>query len=883
MRLGHVNYEKLDRMMNKGLVNGLPKFQVQSGLVCAGCQYGKAHQLPYKPATVHSKGPLDLVHTDVFGPVNKKSIGGMVYMIEFIDDYSKFVWVYFMQSKSEALAKFKEFRLVAERETGRKVKVLRSDNGGEYMSREFNDFLNDCQIGRQLTCPYTPQQNGVSERKNRHLAEVSGSLMHSKNVPGQFWAEAMQTAAYVTNRLPQQGLNFLTPYEKLYKVKPTVSHFRVFGCVCYVFVPNNLRHKLEKKAIRCIFVGYDNQRKGWKCCDPNTGKCYVSRNVVFDETSSWWSAEQKILPDSQPLQDELQASKVDLRFEVTTPDEEHDESVQHQEGGGVEELPFEESGLRRSTRIRRQNPRYANVAISEETLREPESFEEASKHHGWMLAMESEVAALISNQTWELVPLPVDVKPITCKWVYKIKRKTDGTVERLKARLVARGFTQQFGFDYEDTFSPVAKITTVRMILALAVNQDWKLYQMDVHNAFLYGELDHVIHMEQPIGFVNSEHPKIVCKLKKAIYGLKQSPRAWYGKISEFLEHNGFASTSADASLFVKVLGSKVAIVLVYVDDLIITGDHVEVITQLKENLKTRFKMKDLGLLRHFLGLEVNYKKNGLLLHQSQYVKDLIQRFRMENSKAAATPFEPSLRLCPDEGKEAEDVTEYRQMIGSLIYLTLTRPDISFAVGVLSIFMQAPRKPHVFAARRILRYLNATTGVGIKFTKTVSPELVGFCDSDYAGDLSMRRSTTGYVFMYGMSPISWSSKLQPTVSLSTAEAEYRAAAMAAQELVWLIQLLKDTGQRVVQPVKLCSDNRSAIQLAENPTFHARTKHIEVHYHFVREKVLTGDIALEYVDTNDQVADMLTKGLPVHKLKKFCKFLGLKSDDVEGEC
>nr|CAD1829790.1 unnamed protein product [Ananas comosus var. bracteatus] len=230
----------------------------------------------------------------------------MCYMVTFIDDFSRYVWVYFIKEKSEVLQKFKEFKEKVEGQTGYKIRCMRTDNGGEYTSAEFSAYLRECKIRRQLTCPRTPQQNGIAERKNRHLAETCRSMLHAKNVQGRFWAECMRTAAHVINRLLQPKLGFISPYQVLWKIKPTVSHFRVFGCVCYVFVPDHLRSKFDKKAIRCIFVGYDSERKGWRCCDPTTGRCYTSRNVVFDEASSWWSSQEVILPDSEEIEIKLQ-------------------------------------------------------------------------------------------------------------------------------------------------------------------------------------------------------------------------------------------------------------------------------------------------------------------------------------------------------------------------------------------------------------------------------------------------------------------------------------------------------------------------------------------------------------------------------------------------
>ncbi|KAM1753555.1 hypothetical protein ACFX12_006125 [Malus domestica] len=306
LRLGHVSYSKLSVMVKKSMLKGFPQLDVRTDTVYAGCQYGKAHQLPYEESKFKEKEPLELVHSDVFGPVKQPSIGGMRYMVTFIDDFSRYVWVFFMKDKSDTFSKFKEFRESAEGEVGKKIRCLHTDNGGEYSSSEFSQYLRGCRIRHQYTCANTPQQNGVVERKNRHLAEVCRSMLHAKNVPGRFWAEAMRIAAFVINRLPQPRLGFVSPFEKLWNMKPTVSYFRVFGCVCYVFVPNHLRSKFDKKVVRCIFVGYDSQRKGWKCCDPTSGRCYTLRDMVFDEASSWWSSEKKVLPDSREFGEKLQ-------------------------------------------------------------------------------------------------------------------------------------------------------------------------------------------------------------------------------------------------------------------------------------------------------------------------------------------------------------------------------------------------------------------------------------------------------------------------------------------------------------------------------------------------------------------------------------------------
>lgn len=328
----------------------------------------------------------------------------------------------------------------------------------------------------------------------------------------------------------------------------------------------------------------------------------------------------------------------------------------------------------------------------------------------------------------------------------QIKEEHEWLNLKIQSAFSGTWVSQQYGLDYEETFSPVAKITTVRVLLAIAANKSWRLLQMDVKNAFLYGELDHDIYVTQPAGFEDKENPEYVCKLRKALYGLKQAPRAWYGKITEFLVFCGYKMTNSDSSLFVKRVGLKLAVVLVYVDDLIITGDAHEEMQQIKQNLSVRFYMKELGYLRHFLGLQVEQMKDGILLHQGKYAADLLKRFGMMFCKPVNTALEPNTKLSAYEGEAIEDAAMYRRLVGSLIYLTLTRPDISCAVGVVSRFMQSPKKPHVEAAKRILRYIKGTIGFGVWYEREAELKLKGFCDADYSGDCDTRRSTSGFFF-----------------------------------------------------------------------------------------------------------------------------------------
>ena len=379
-----------------------------------------------------------------------------------------------------------------------------------------------------------------------------------------------------------------------------------------------------------------------------------------------------------------------------------------------------------------------------------------------------------------------------------------------------------------------------------------------------------------PQGYEDERHPHYVCKLKKALYGLKQAPRAWHARIVSYLVSIGFYMADADHSLYVRKNEHGIVIICIYVDDLIVGGDNEDEIAHVKTLMKQEFDMKDLGELRYFLGIEIVRTKEGIWLSQRQYALDMLSKYGMADCKPISMPLDQNLKLRADAGQVLEDVTMYRKIVGSLIYLTISRPDLSYTVGLESQFMQLPRKPHLDAVRRTLRYVSATLDYALFYEAGTELELFGYTDADWAGSMTDRRSTSGFMFSLGSAAITWSSKKQPTVALSSTEAEYRGgAAVAACEVAWLEMLLADLGIHVQVPVVIYCDNLSSIQLARNPMFHARTKHIEVHYHFIRERVLDGDIDLTYVRTDEQVADIFTKPLGAEKLWRFRAMLGVQ--------
>lgn len=496
-----------------------------------------------------------------------------------------------------------------------------------------------------------------------------------------------------------------------------------------------------------------------------------------------------------------------------------------------------------------------NVCID----REPTSYEEAVIDPAWQLAMTQEFDALHSNYTWDLVPLPPGKKAIGCKWVYKVKHKADGSIERLKARLVVKGYTQQAGIDYTETFSPVVKMTTVRALLITAVKQGWTMYQLDINNAFLHGDLHEEVYMEIPPGLA-VQSPNLVCKLNKSLYGLKQASRQWYAKLTEALCSRGYAHSMYDYSLFYKKKANSAVYVAVYVDDIVLTGTDADEIADLKVYLNNKFKIKDLGLLHYFLGMEVLHTDQGIIVSQRKFVLDLLKEYDCLHLSSLSSPLDPNIKLRAKEGPILSNSTYYRKLVGKLNFLTNTRLDIAFSVQHLSQFMQDPREPHLQAAFHLLRYLKSDPTLGLFLSKDADFSMKGYCDSDWASCPDSRKSVSGFIVLLGGSPISWKSKKQETISLSSAEAEYRSLRKVVGELVWLSRLLTELGVPYPKPISVFCDSQSALHIAKNPVFHERTKHIEVDCHFVRHVLQQGLISLHHIATQDQLADILTKAL-----------------------
>ncbi|CAH9142456.1 unnamed protein product [Cuscuta epithymum] len=870
-RMGHPS----DRVLKLLPVIASSSSQKRLNKACEVCPQAKQVRDSFPASNNKASRILELIHCDLWGPYKTPSTCDAVYFLTLVDDFSRAVWVYLLRDKKEVHQYFLSFIAMVEKQFSLSVKIVRSDNGTEFKCMQ--PYFDTHGILFQTSCVHTPQQNGRVERKHRHILNVARALMFQASLPITLWGECVLTTVHLINRTPSGVLGGKTPYELLHGVPPNFSHLRVFGCLCFAHNAYSRGNKFSPRSRRGVFVGYPHGKKGWKIFDWHTGEIFVSRDVIFHEDDFPFSTPMHepqvvLAPDSTTT-----PMVVDPDPVVVTPAAAEPPPTAPTNATTVPAQSETES-LGRGLRSRRPSillrdfvthhvqklspsPSATSSVSSSAILagHEPRSFKEAMTDVGWRQAMQSEIQALENNHTWVMEPLPPGKKALGCKWVYKIKYHSDGTVERLKARLVVFGNHQQEGIDYTETFAPVAKMVTVRMFLAVAVAKNWELHQLDVHNAFLHGDLDEEVYMKPPPGFLSSR-PGQVCRLKKSLYGLRQAPRCWFAKLTASLKQYGFRQSYSDYSLFTMHQGSAQLYVLIYVDDLIIEGNDCGAISRFKSYLHKCFHMKDLGILKYFLGIEVARSTDGLFLCQRKYTLDIISEAGLLGAKPVAFPIEQNHGLALSQSALLADPESYRRLVGRLIYLSFTRPDLAYVVHILSQFMQAPRQDHWMAALRVVRYLKGSPGQGILFSSICDLTLTGWCDSDWASCPLTRRSLTGWIIFLGYSPISWKTKKQHIVSRSSTEAEYRSMADTTAELKWAKGLLLSLGIDHSSSMSLFCDSRSALHIAHNPVFHERTKHIEVDCHYVRDAIQNGLLVARHVSTTDQLAGIFTKAL-----------------------
>ncbi|GAU23238.1 hypothetical protein TSUD_172660 [Trifolium subterraneum] len=734
---------------------------------------------------------------------------------------------------------------------------------------EFKEFCEVNGIKRQLTAAYTPRQNGIAERKNRTIMEMIRCMLACKSVPKAFWHEAVNWAIYVLNRSPTTAIQDMIPEEVWSSTKPSVKHFKKIGYIAYAHVPDAQRRKLDDKSVKCVLFGISEESKAYSLYNPITKRIIISRDVKFVEKDKWeWDGKSEKLVEQVISDEESDKNNEEHGIEVADTDEEvHSQASTPPNAQGIDHIGTSTSNLNNQGRTRKPPFWHSDydTTIAEDELvdedsmnfmtfgpcasEDPSSFEEAVKSSTWRSAMNKEIEAIEKNKTWQLTDLPQGAKVIG-----------------------------RYGTDYKEVIAPVARWDTIRSLLAISASRGWNVYQLDVKSAFLHGELKETVYVEQPAGYVKSRKKDKVYKLHKALYGLKQAPRAWYNKIEAYFIKEGFVKCPHEHTLFVKREGKNWLIISLYVDDIIFTGNDNQLLKQFKESMMTTFDMTDLGKMRHFLGIGVIQNEPGIFICQKRYAKEILERFNMDKSNEVCSPSVTGTKLSKHHKGEEVNPTQFKQIVGSLMYLTATRPDIMFAVNLIARrFMEHPVESHMMAAKRVLRYIRGTLELGIMYKKEKQEaRFLAYSDSDYGGDLEDRKSTSGYVFKIGSGAVSWSSKKQPVVTPSSTKAEFIFAAYCACQGIWLQRILLNMGFKLNKCLTVFCDNNSTIKLSKNPVLHGRSKHIDIRFHFLRNFCCDGRVELIHCASHDQVVDIMTKALKLDAFEKLRNLLGVES-------
>ncbi|GJZ70371.1 putative ribonuclease H-like domain-containing protein [Tanacetum coccineum] len=906
-RLNHLNFGTINDLARKDLVRGLPRLKFEKDHLCSACQLGKSKKHTHKPKTENTNlEVLNTLHMDLCGPMRVQTINGKKYILVIVDDYSRFTWVKFLRSKDETPAAVIKFLKQIQVSLNKTVRFIRIDNGTKFVNKTLYDHYEKVGIFHQKTVPRTPRQNGVVEKRNRTLVEAAQTMLIFSKAPMFLWAEAVATACYTQN---------------------------LFGVLCYPTNNNEDLGKLQPTADIGIFVGYAPNRKGYRIYNKQTRQIMETIHVTFDELTEHMAPIQSspgpapnlltpgpislgLVPNPalaipyvpptkkelkmlfQPMFDEYfnpsgvrqdpipnavqdpvipTGPSVSIAIDLDAPSgshtssplDHHSSSVHHgvagkqyaevnpfaaadpepfvnvfapdynSEASSSGEITIPESNQStlphehiwkwtdshpldniignpsRPVSTRKQLATDALWCFYNSVLSkvEPKNFTSAVTEDCWFQAMQEEIHEFDRLDVWELVPPPDSAMIIALKWIYKVKLDEYGDVLKNKARLVAKGFRQEEGLDFEESFAPVARLEAIRIFIANAASKNMTVYQMDVKTAFLNGELKEEVYVHQPEGFVDPERPHHVYRLKKALYGLKQAPRAWYDTLSKFLLAQGFSKGVVDPTL-------------------------------------------------------------GIFINQSKYANEILKKFDLHKSDPVDTPMVERTKLDEDLSGTPVDQTKYRSMIGSLMYLTASRPDLVFAVCMCARYQSRPTKKHLEAVKRVFRYLQGSINMGLWYPKDTAMALTAYADADHAGCQDTRRSTSGSAQFLGDKLVSWSSKKQTSTSISSTEAEYIAMSGCCAQILWMRSQLSDYGFAYNRIPMYC-DNKSAIALCCNNVQHSRSKHIDIRHHFIREQVEKGVVELYFVRTEYQLADIFTKALPRERFEFILPRLGMK--------
>jgi len=857
-KLVHISKDDIRKMSKNKIVSGLEIVRVARDPDCEDCALNKCQRTnhPERKSPKADK-PGQILHMDTVGPISVPSLNKSRYFVLCKDEFSHYRLVEFVSSKTEIPIRVKMLITKSNLETNNKLLQLCTDNGSEFVNNELENYLAKLGVYHRKSAPYTPQQNGFVEREVRTVTEAARTILAKSKLPTKLWAESVNTVVYTLNRCINSVLNSITPFELWFGRKPDVGNLLTFGQELVVLDPKT-KTKWDSRGLKCIFVGYTDNYNTYRVYLPSIDRITISSDVKkFRSPKIIEISDKPIITEindesnekinQENYSDIAEKSTTSIEVNVTN-NKTHPEVLKT---SNAREFP-----LRSGQQIRikpNESDEHTVLLTTIEADQDPSSYKEAMSrpdHEKWKEAMECEMLALAKNGTWVLVDRPKDKNIVSNRWVLRIKRNPDGSIDRYRARLVARGFSQVYGVDYNDTYAPVVNTSAVRMLFAFSTIMNLQIEQFDVKTAFLYGSLDEEVYMSQPEGFEIDRNR--VCLLKRSLYGLKQSPRQWNLKFKEFLKDVGLIEAYNDASIFYRK--EPLLILSIYVDDGLILARHREQIDLILEQMKERFEIHTVSLST-YLGFQIIRQGKDTILHQTSYISKILRKFNMQD----CTPVESPVSTYSMSDAKLREEVPFREAIGSLMYAAVTtRIDIMLAVSLVSRKVENPSENDWLAVKRIFRYLKGKEHYGLRYRRTnEKPELQAFCDANFASDVTSK-STSGLVILFGGGPVHWRSQLQRITTLSSTEAELVSLCSAMKDIVWLRKLARELELVDNSPIELRCDNQSAIKLAINEKCSQRTRHMMVRAAYSREQIENRNVNLKYVKAQEQLADMLTK-------------------------
>ncbi|KAI3730029.1 hypothetical protein L6452_18705 [Arctium lappa] len=915
-RLSHLKFRFINKLVSGKLVKELPELKYEKEHLCAACEKGKMKRAPYKPKPEPStSSPLELLHMDLCGPMRTQSLGGKKYVLVIVDDYSRYTWVKFLRSKDETPEVLISFLKTTQVKMQRQVKSCvdcmpysKSIHDTPPFSKtpyelinnrtptikyfhifgckcfvlndreSLNKFSAKADEGIFIGYSSTSAAYRVYLKKSKTVVESVNVTFDEEMAFEQLSSEPMITGVLASGQISPEPVS---TEKNSNNASTSISHLTDLDLLFEFFYDEFLGSNIPKSAVT-------DRSEDTSCNHP------VTSEVITEQESPVQS--ETHIPTITPTPDSAvptDASAPETSTANPPPviqtedsdsgflDDDHVQSVSTplpHEHRWTKEHPLHQviGDLNKPVQTR-SAPLNQYMHDSFLSKIEPTRVSEALADSDWVSAMQEEINQFEALKVWRLVPKPEGKTVIGTKWVFKNKKDEDGIVIRNKARLVAKGYWQEEGIDYDETYAPVAHIEAIRIFLAYAAHKNFTVFQMDVKTTFLNGILKEEVYVSQPEGFVNPEKPDHVYILDKALYGLKQASQAWYAVLSKFLVKSGFSKGKVDTTLFIKKEKADIILIQIYVDDIIFGSTNPKFCKNFSNLMVSRFQMSMMGEMNFFLGLQVKQFSTGIFINQSKYILDILRKYKMENCKPIGTLMAPGTKISTDPSGKSVDVRNYRGMIGSLMYLTSSRPDIMFSTCLCSRYQTAPKESHLAAVKRIFRYLKGTADLGLWYPKDTGFQLTAYSEADHAGCMLDRKSTSGHVQFLGDKLVSWASKKQLCISTSTAEAEYVAAASCCSQVLWMRTQLRDYGFKFHKIPTYC-DSKSAIAISANPVQHTKTKHIDVRYHFIKDNVEKGTIELYFVKTDYQLADLFTKPLDEKRFNFLVSKLGGVRED-----